>query len=48
MCYTEDESTTCGLKSNCSQKGMFLPLVFEEAWSKEFRVFLYLFGLLYR
>jgi len=47
MCYTQEESTTCGLKSNCSQKGMFLPLVFEEAWSKEFRVFLYLFGLLY-
>ena len=48
MCYESENNVMCGLKGNCSQKGMLLPLVFEEAWSKEFRVFLYLFGLLYR
>lgn len=45
MCYESEGSAWCGQKGDCV--GMLLPLVFEEAWSKEFRTFLYLFGLLY-
>ena len=50
LCYEEGDISPafCGLKDGCSQKGMFLPLVFEQAWPNWFRIFVYLFGLLYR
>ena len=49
LCYAQEGAPGfCGLKDECSQKGMFLPLVFDQSWSWEFRTFIYLFGLLYR
>lgn len=50
LCYefkvgTETVEKFCGKRDDCS--GLLLPLVFEENWSKEFRVIIYFFGLVY-
>ena len=48
LCYTSEDADWCGYKGDCSQKGLVLPLFFEETWAKEFRAFIYFFALLYR
>lgn len=48
ICYEEGGGTAwCGVKDDCSQKGMWLPLFNELTWPRWFRIGLYLFGLLY-
>ena len=47
LCYeTSKGESFCGKQGECI--GMVLPLVFEEDWNYGFRIFIYLFGLLYR
>ena len=48
LCYEEAEKEWCGLKDECSGKGMLLPLFFEETWAWQLRAFIYCFALLYR
>ena len=52
ICYSTDavavSSDWCGLKDDCSQKGMWLPIFNEQTWPHWFRTGLYLFALLYR
>jgi len=46
LCYeTSKGESFCGKQGECI--GMVLPLVFEEDWNYGFRIFIYLFGLLY-
>lgn len=46
LCYEGPEGESfCGKRDNCT--GMVLPLVFEGDWNPGFRIFIYLFGLLY-
>ena len=39
--------STCHPLHPCAKEGLILPIFFEETWPYAFRVFLYLFGLLY-
>jgi hypothetical protein len=48
LCYEAAGGSWCGLKDDCSQKGMWLPIFNEQTWPKWFRTGLYLFALLYR
>ena len=47
MCYEQSGTKWCGSIGECSQKGLILPLFFEDSWPRELRAVIYLLALLY-
>ena len=47
LCYTLGDSSWCGEKDDCAQKGLLLPLFLEVTWPTSARAVIYLVGLLY-
>ena len=47
LCFEHKGESWCGLKDDCSQKGLILPLFFELTWPHYMRSIFYFVGLLF-